>query len=157
LKKIILETSHGTFAGYALSDRTIAIFEGCDDSSATVVQSKSLSDPRSVSPDGTLVEAMKEWLEKEYNSKAQIKRITSIYVDGPVGLDERHLGEDFPFLAIPEFSSWEDPSKTGHIGRDESPETSTSDPRITETKENHPEQPGEGTSQKVSRKWWHWL
>jgi hypothetical protein len=151
-----METSHGTFAGYAVSDSTIAIFEGADDFFVAVIRSTFLPGPMSVSPDETLVKAMKEWLEKEYNSKAQIKRITSSYVDGLVGLDERHLGEDFPFLALPELSSWQDPSKTGHLGRDESPETSTSDPHIAEPKENHPEQPGEETLQKVSRKWWHW-
>jgi hypothetical protein len=151
-----METSHGTFAGYAVSEGTIAIFEGADDFYVAVIRSTFLPGPMSVSPDGTLVKAMKEWLEKEYNSKAKIRRITSIYVDGLVGLDERDFNENFSILAFPELASWEDQGKTRHLGRDEGSETSTSDPSFTEPKENHQEQPSEGTLQKVSRKWWRW-
>jgi hypothetical protein len=153
--KVIMETSHGTFAGYLLSNGTIAIFENADPMYVGIITIDSRIASVLTSPDGTVAEAMKEWLDIEYNSKVQIRRILSSYVDKLTALDERQIYEDFPLLALSQ-QGGQDPSETRHPGRDESPETSTASSGVAKPEQNYPETSGEGTLQKVSRKWWHW-
>ena len=153
--KVIMETSHGTFAGYLLSNGTIAIFENADPMYVGIITIDSRIASVLTSPDGTVAEAMKEWLDIEYNSKVQIRRILSSYVDKLTALDERQIYEDFPLLALSQ-QGGQDPSETRHPGRDASSETSTASSSVAEPTENHPEPPCQETVQKVSRKWWHW-